>query len=964
MAGGTSLSILTGENPNNISPISLFLVQAIIIIATSRILALGLVYVRQPRVIAEVIGGIILGASALSKIPSFKENIFPNSSLPGFKLVADFGLILYLFLIGLEMDPKSIVATVKKSIPVSLAGIVLPFVLGVGISKVIYENYSNQTVPFTSFMIFLVLARILTERKLLHTPVGSATISAAAVDDFVAWTLLILVMSIVNNASSSSAKPSDYAIAVYVFLIVIGYGALLWFAVRPGLLYLVRLSGRKESVSQFLLFIVFTLVLVSAWFTEVIGVHAIFGGFLMGVIMPHENGFARHLAEQIEDLVTIVFLPLYFAYSGLNTRIDTLNDGTAWGYVVLIILVACGGKIIGCTAASRMSGMNWRESFTVGILMNTKGLVEIIVLNLGLKSGVINEKIFSMFVVMAVTTTVMTVPIVSVIYPESYYLNVNDNSDPSPSSPRSNRSIDDNTSGTTLPEDEDKKSIAALRNASAASLTATDLSVLANRPTSADLRALVCLPSFGSVPPMMSITSAIGSSPYSLSVSGNPLTVSALRMMVLADRMSSVILAHEYADSLRSDPALSVFRTFTELHRLRSRTLLGTVLDSRPYGANILSAAKQTHSNLILLPWFPTDADHPVPDDFDASLAKQSYDEVYASPASRDLSIVVFIDRGFGRPAAAAGSAGPTIKKKKSGHGLNVKDWFPTSHAAAPASDTTPPTSPTVPVPSLLLHQDSTVSVQRGATVKGASVSALRSRTPVLLVVFFGGADDREALRLAALVAFGSQGTGGGLSRAMDMNPTARVVVLRMAFGKNSPANADAVAVAPTVAPTAGTRSGDLSWSAAAVDDVEALNLVRAAFRSHPTHLVIEDVDAFEPLDDPELNQRTVGSSFSSKLRPGASSAQAAVRPLGAVVADAADEACKRLAVAEDAAAGFGGTGLVGSDLVMVGKSSVGAAGRGGSAGMKTWVEAEVGASVAIVKAPGVGSGVGSEKMA
>ncbi|KAI8852306.1 Sodium/hydrogen exchanger family-domain-containing protein [Chytridium lagenaria] len=411
MANGTSLSILTGENPNNISAVSLFLLQATIIIFTARLLSMGLQFLRQPRVIAEVIGGIILGSSALSKIPAFKENIFPAASLPGFKLVADFGLILYLFLVNWPRNgPKSLVATVKKSIPVSCRHF-----------QTLYDNYAEPGKPFASFMIFLGVAMSITAfpRKLLHTPVGAATISAAAVDDFMAWTLLILVMSLINNAKSESAKASDYAIAVYVFILVIGFALVLWFAVRPVLLYLVRLSGRKESVSQFLLFVVFTLVLASAWFCEVIGVHAIFGSFLVGVIIPHEMGFARRLAEQIEDLVTIVFLPLYFAYSGLNTRIDQINDLKSWGFVLLVILVACGGKIIGCTIASKFSGMNWRESFTVGILMNTKGLVEIIVLNLGLKAGIINDKIFSIFVVMAVATTVMTVPIVSVVYPES-----------------------------------------------------------------------------------------------------------------------------------------------------------------------------------------------------------------------------------------------------------------------------------------------------------------------------------------------------------------------------------------------------------------------------------------------------------------------------------------------------------------------------------------------------------------
>ncbi|KAI9360331.1 Cation/H+ exchanger, partial [Zopfochytrium polystomum] len=420
-------NIIAGGDPFAVSPLALLLIQAFVVILTARILSFGLRYLRQPVVVSEVIGGLILGGSALCRIPAFKTHLFPDSSLPGFSLVANFGLVFYLFLIGLELDPSKLLTSVRSSIPISLAGIALPFGLGVAVARLIYDQYGNKNVAFSSFVIFTgvamsitafpVLARILTERRLLQTKVGQATISAAAIDDVMAWTLLVLVIAIINNASSSSADTHSYLIAVYVFLVVVAFVIFLWFTVRPLYRYLLQKAQKSESMENILLFVTFMLVLLSSWFTEVVGVHAIFGGFLVGAVIPHDFGFARKLVAQIEDLIMIVFLPLYFAYSGINTRLDQLNTAKQWGMVLLVIVTACVGKLVGCTTAAKLSGLNWRESTAVGVLMNTKGLVELIVLNLGLQAGVITPEIFSIFVVMAVVTTLMTIPLLSIVYP-------------------------------------------------------------------------------------------------------------------------------------------------------------------------------------------------------------------------------------------------------------------------------------------------------------------------------------------------------------------------------------------------------------------------------------------------------------------------------------------------------------------------------------------------------------------
>ncbi|KAJ3105741.1 K(+)/H(+) antiporter, partial [Phlyctochytrium planicorne] len=809
--------------------------------------------------------------------------------------------------VGLEMDPRNLIATVRKSIPISMAGIALPFTLGVGISKLIYDMYADQSKPFSSFTIFLgvamsitafpVLARILSERKLLHTTVGSATLSAAAVDDFMAWTLLILVMSLVNN-TKEGAKASDYAIAFYVFMIVIGYAMLLWFAVRPGILYLVKLSGTREHVSQFLLFVVFSLVLISAWFTEVIGVHAIFGSFLVGVIIPHENGFARHLADQIEDLVTIVFLPLYFAYSGLNTRIDTLNDGAAWGVTLLVIIVACGGKIVGCTLSSKVSGMNWRESFAVGILMNTKGLVEIIVLNLGLSSGIINEKIFSMFVVMAVATTVMTVPIISVVYPEAYYLKINrsnSSSDLSSEDPISHSDLKPSTT----PE------IPATSNLTVSSLTGLTAAFSSEN----DIRALAVIPSLSAVPSTMSFTTVAAAAK---GVSPGAFQVTALRLIEVSERMSSVMLANEYNETLRTDALLSVFRTFADIHRLRSKSLLGVITDRSSFAPTILSAIKESHSNLILLPWYPHKPQHDQQHhDFDGHLAHTTYQDVFSNAENLGATIVLFLDRGFGRKTNTSVSA-RTITKKRSNL-LQLESpstWAPSSPTAAAAS------------PILSDHQEPT----RVSSISKKSITAPRPN--LVFVIHYGTSEDCEdALRIGKLMALGSAGVGALPTETTSAKPTpAKLVILHI----QTPATTD-----PT-------------------DSFQTLRTQLPPNTLHIETLDTSSIPANIPIL-PENPESTIQSMRSSRANTTASQADPSKRHVGGLVVNTIEEVLER----------FGEkNGLGGQDVVVVGEKVIRAARNGhGQAGLMQWLESpDCGGSVAVVKGV-VAKGFGSEKV-
>jgi Kef-type K+ transport system membrane component KefB len=382
--------------------------------------------IRQPAVIAEVVGGILLGPSALGYIPGFTNTIFPEPSRAFLKNIADLGLTLYLFLVGLELDVGAMARNMKKCAAISLAGIIVPFSFGVGASFYMYEemvraNTLPKVPPFSSFLLFTgvamsitafpVLARILTELNLLNTDVGIMTISSAAVDDAMAWSLLAMVIAIINAR--------DNLTALYVFLLVIAFTLLHFLAIRPVYMRTVDYVYQKNTFlhKQLLLAGTFMIIFLSAWVTDMIGVHAIFGAFIFGLTIPPSHPLAIDLTEKLEDLVSIVFLPLYFAFSGLKTKINSLSDGPSWLMLLVVLVVAVGGKLAGCTFASRASGMKWRESLSVGILMNTKGLVELIVLNLGLEAGVIDTRVFTIMVMMALLTTFMTTPLIMWVYP-------------------------------------------------------------------------------------------------------------------------------------------------------------------------------------------------------------------------------------------------------------------------------------------------------------------------------------------------------------------------------------------------------------------------------------------------------------------------------------------------------------------------------------------------------------------
>ncbi len=400
------------------APLPVFLAQTAIIVVFSRLVSLGARRLGQPMVVAEIVAGILLGPSLLGWLfPSVSAALFPPSSLALLGMTSQIGLILFMFLIGLELNPSLLKGRARASVAISHASIVLPFGLGVLLALAIRSDHIPAGVSTTAFVLFMgaamsitafpVLARILIERRLLRSRVGAIAIACAAVDDVTAWCILALVVSVARATSAISTVTTVFGALAYTAAMLLG--------VRP---LLARAADRtRVGLSQNLVAAVLVGVLVSSFITELIGIHALFGAFLFGTVFPKRGSLAAALAEKIEDIVVVLLLPLFFAYSGLRTELGLLDSPRAWMTCGAIVLLACAGKFGGSFVAGRVTGLSWREAGAVGILMNTRGLMELVALNIGLDLGVISPALFTMMVVMALVTTFMTTPLLEVVFP-------------------------------------------------------------------------------------------------------------------------------------------------------------------------------------------------------------------------------------------------------------------------------------------------------------------------------------------------------------------------------------------------------------------------------------------------------------------------------------------------------------------------------------------------------------------
>ena len=653
----------------------------------------------------------------MGRIPGFSAAIFPAAANPNLTLVANLGLILFLFLVGLEVDLRFLASNWRISIPVSLAAMALPFGLGCGIAYGLYHQFRDDpgTVPikFGTFMLFIgvamaitafpVLCRILTELKLLQTPVGIIVLSAGVGNDVVGWILLALCVALVNAGSGITA--------LWVLLVCVGYGLFLFLLIRPCFLwFLNRTHSIQNGPSQSVVALTLFIALTSAFFTGIIGVHPIFGAFMAGLICPHEGGFAIKVTEKVEDLVTTLFLPLYFALSGLSTNLGLLNTGITWAYVVGVITVAFSGKFIAATLAARLSGLVWRESFTVGSLMSCKGLVELIVLNIGLQAQILSRRTFTIFVVMALVTTFATTPLTEWLYPPWYQKKLEawkrgeidwDTGKPTGAVSADTASTRDSLSYEKLEGSKVKKMLVYVRLDSMPTILAF-MSILGGSPKETT-RAHPSKQAAPSAPaPSLENDRQV-----------RPIEAHGVRLLELTERESSVMQVSELEEYSLTDPLVNTFRAVGNLHNLAVSGEVA-VLPESSFSDVLTTKATSMSSDFMLIPWTETGSmSETAVISAETSRSKLSAPS-YASFVLNALdetscTTAIFVNRNFG--------------------------------------GTTYPSRP------MLQRTKSALSIQSFREGVGQPTAPVADHSHHIFCAFIGGADDRAALGLVLQLA-------------------------------------------------------------------------------------------------------------------------------------------------------------------------------------------------------------------
>jgi K+:H+ antiporter len=403
---------------NAAQPLARLLVQIVLVILVARLFGAAARKLGQPSVIGEMAAGVALGPSLLGALsPSAYQTLFPSSSFGVLGLFSQIGVILFMFIVGLDFNWSHVRHRARSAVVISYISIALPFLLGVSAALVLYAHHAPAGISFRAFGLFMgiamsitafpVLARILDERKMLTTSVGAMALSCAALGDVTAWILLAFVVAVVTAAGSVGA-----AVSTVVSTIV--FAGVMIFIVRPLIRPILLTRESRDAFSKERMALVIGIALASALVTEVIGIHALFGAFLAGAALPVDDTVRDGLHDRLESFSSVLLLPLFFAFTGLRTQIGLLNDGGSWVILAGVIVLATIGKLGGSALAARWTGMDWRNSFVLGALMNTRGLMELIALNVGYDLGVISPEIFTVLVLMALVTTAMTSPLVSV----------------------------------------------------------------------------------------------------------------------------------------------------------------------------------------------------------------------------------------------------------------------------------------------------------------------------------------------------------------------------------------------------------------------------------------------------------------------------------------------------------------------------------------------------------------------
>jgi len=418
-ASENNLTMFRHSILNNIAePAAMLLLQIISILIVSRIFGYLFAKIGQPTVIGEILAGIVLGPSLLGYFyPDAFHFLFAAKSLGNLYILSQIGLILFMFTVGMELNINKLKEKISETYVISHASIIIPYFFGMLMAYYVYQEFAAKLTSFLPFALFIgismsitafpVLARIVQEKGLSKTHLGTISIASAANDDVTAWCILAAIIAI--------SKTGSFVSSLYTIGFAVLYVIVMLFLVRPFLKRIGNIYSNSEVLNKSIVAFLLLILIVSAFVTQVIGIHALFGAFLAGVVMPQLTHFRKLIIDKIEDVSVTLLLPLFFVFTGLRTEIGLLNSPHLWIICGIFILVAVSGKFMGGAFSARILGETWKDSLSIGILMNTRGLMELIVLNIGYEMGILPPSIFVMLVIMALVTTFMTTPALSVI---------------------------------------------------------------------------------------------------------------------------------------------------------------------------------------------------------------------------------------------------------------------------------------------------------------------------------------------------------------------------------------------------------------------------------------------------------------------------------------------------------------------------------------------------------------------